>query len=807
MLSKKMFKKFFMNDVDFATFYFGDKEECQFLNEPRMRNINFSESIKLNEDSISTGTTTTIFILVALLCFIVCFLFRLMRLKLFHEMPNIDRYFDAGRDVSGPLLSTHVTSQWIWTASILVSASKTALLGVSGAFWYAVGAGIQHLLFGIVALKMKSRAPGAKTCLQIINARFGRKCHLVIVTFSLLTNVIVLGMLLLGGAQALSNITTNIHIELLLIYLMSIVIIFTLIGGVGAVAFLSYFATGFVFVIIIIYYYTIFMQTHEANEDVYDPKNIHIEIGFGNVSYLYRLIRCLKSNLTIEGNEGDTYMTMISTGGFLFGLTNTIGNFGTVFVDQAYYEAASMAQPLNLVWGFLMSGIIWMTVPMVFGTTMGVGYLAISSRFGVQLTRNAITNGYVAPLVSKVSLDMNGNIMMIITIILVVITTASSEIVAVCSIWIYDIYQVHVKPFRHIQAFSHCLLCGRNKGRTSSKIDRCSCISMRDCETCIKDDIERKSNIRKGFDLKTFHCTMHGKYREYMDILLYQKDWCIVIIGFAIIPYILILYECNTNLSWLYDLMGILIGPSIIPIIMAIFWARLKPNALFFGTICGLIIGLSAWLITSLIKYQKQSTLSFYQITGTTEPMVIGNSFSILSSTIITLLSSLGSREKLTTDQINEQWEKCRDIDNPLTPWADSLNKSHRNKTNQIWKKIKLVCGIREESYVEQRSKSRVTTERPTIKEMEYEVRNTLQVGASVSAFFIVINLVILPILLTIKDIWDEQIFTHWIKFLGVWLLFSTIYVLIMPITFEAITFVKQFRKNSRISSTEIGYG
>ena len=36
----------------------------------------------------------------------------------------------------------------------------------------------------------------------------------------------------------------------------------------------------------------------------------------------------------VDGNMGGSYLTMFSKGGFIFGIINIIGNFGTVFVDQ-----------------------------------------------------------------------------------------------------------------------------------------------------------------------------------------------------------------------------------------------------------------------------------------------------------------------------------------------------------------------------------------------------------------------------------------------------------------------------------------
>ena len=42
--------------------------------------------------------------------------------------------------------------------------------GVSGPFWYAAGATIQIILFGILAIEVKRKAPTAHTVLEIISA-------------------------------------------------------------------------------------------------------------------------------------------------------------------------------------------------------------------------------------------------------------------------------------------------------------------------------------------------------------------------------------------------------------------------------------------------------------------------------------------------------------------------------------------------------------------------------------------------------------------------------------------------------------
>jgi Na+/proline symporter len=53
----------------------------------------------------------------------------------------------------------------------------------------------------------------------------------------------------------------------------------------------------------------------------------------------------------VDGNKAGSYLTMLSAGGAMFGVVNIIGNFGTVFVDQAYWQSAIAARPSAAVKG------------------------------------------------------------------------------------------------------------------------------------------------------------------------------------------------------------------------------------------------------------------------------------------------------------------------------------------------------------------------------------------------------------------------------------------------------------------------
>jgi Na+/proline symporter len=69
------------------------------------------------------------------------------------------------------------------------------------------GATIQVLLFAVLAIEVKRKAPTAHTVLEIVKARWGTAAHLVFLVFCLLTNLIVTAMLILGGAAVTNALT------------------------------------------------------------------------------------------------------------------------------------------------------------------------------------------------------------------------------------------------------------------------------------------------------------------------------------------------------------------------------------------------------------------------------------------------------------------------------------------------------------------------------------------------------------------------------------------------------------------------
>lgn len=126
---------------------------------------------------------------------------------------------------------------------------------------------------------------------------------------------------------------------------------------------MSYFTTLGILLVIIIMFMRIFYSGQTSNTDV------------GNIDVIFNRYSCIFN----PSNFNQSYKTFISLDGLMFGIINIIGNFGTVFVDQSYWQLNATTSPKKSSIAFIIAGTIWFFIPFVFGTTMSVGYTYLNS--------------------------------------------------------------------------------------------------------------------------------------------------------------------------------------------------------------------------------------------------------------------------------------------------------------------------------------------------------------------------------------------------------------------------------------------
>merc|ERR1719174_3026615 len=144
----------------------------------------------------------------------------------------------------------------------------------------------------------------------------------------------------------------------------------------------------------------------------------------------------------VEDNRDGSYLTMISGGGLMFGIINIVGNFGTVFVDQSYWQSAIAARPASAHKGYLLGGLVWFTIPFALATSLGLCSLALQ----LPITSGEAGSGLVPPAVATHLFGKTGSVMMAIMLFMAITSTGSAEGIAVSSLVAYDIYKAYINP-------------------------------------------------------------------------------------------------------------------------------------------------------------------------------------------------------------------------------------------------------------------------------------------------------------------------------------------------------------------------
>merc|ERR1712018_830408 len=245
--------------------------------------------------TVSLQAALLIFLGVGIFAVFIAQAFQMVRKYVYRDADNLDTAFDAGGKVSIGLTATTIVSQWTWSATLLQSSTVASKYGISGPYWYAGGATIQIVLFSILSIMLKTRAPGAKTFLQVIKARFGSRTHQVFCLFAFFTNLIGMMSLTIAGTTVLNSLVADLSPELAAMLLASVIGGYTLIGGLGATFYVSYFNTALIFMLIIMLVVEVFYNPFD------NPEN-----PFGGHQQLYDLISCWKAP---NGNRDESYLT------------------------------------------------------------------------------------------------------------------------------------------------------------------------------------------------------------------------------------------------------------------------------------------------------------------------------------------------------------------------------------------------------------------------------------------------------------------------------------------------------------------
>lgn len=483
-----------------------------------------------------------------------------------------EQFNTAGRMVKTGLTASVIISQWTWAATLLQSSNVAWQYGVSGPFWYASGATIQILVFGVLAISLKDVAPSAHTMCEIVRARWGKTAHLTFLFFGFCANIIVTAMLLLGGAATVEALT-GVNYELASFLIPWGVILYTSAGGLKATFMASYLHTMIIFAVLITMISVVYIKVYSADQ-MYDFLDQTVSYTTEQCEAIYSTDGTPETSFFMDdsgkkqmacgpvaGNVQGSYLTMISSGGLMFGIINIIGNFGTVFVDQSYWQSAIAARPSSAARGYLLGGICWFAIPFSLATSLGLASTALM----LPINSGEAGSGLVPPAVADHLLGQAGSALILIMLFMAIVSTGSAESIAVSSLIAYDIYREYFNP------------------------------------------------------------EATGKQ------ILWVSRIVIVCFGIFMGLFSIALNAMGLNLGWVYLFMGVVIGSAVIPLWNMMTWSKASGKGAVIAAWSGFALAVTAWLSAAHITSGSISVATL----GDNRVMLSGNLVAILSSGFI----------------------------------------------------------------------------------------------------------------------------------------------------------------------------
>lgn len=318
---------------------------------------------------------------------------------------NSNEYLYAGRNVGLALSTATLIAAWVTGNTTMSAPEQGYTIGILACFGYAT-AGLSLCIFAPLALRIKKIMPHGCTSGDFVRCRYGKAVWVVFLLISawyfvgfLMTQAMAGGILL----QSLSGL--EYHIGMVLI--MVVCTIYTLKGGLKAILSTDFIMAMLILVMLLVTAVLAFFKFSPAQ--VYDG------------------VMASKPDL----------MNVLSGVGIMYLGSNFLFATGEIFHSNIWWQRIYAAKEKVAFRSFILSGLIWTTVPIIAGSLAFV----------------AVAEGYVVPQVNMVFpivvsklLGPVGAVLVLIIIYSALASTVSSVLTASSNLLVQDIYKRAFKP-------------------------------------------------------------------------------------------------------------------------------------------------------------------------------------------------------------------------------------------------------------------------------------------------------------------------------------------------------------------------
>ena len=306
----------------------------------------------------------------------------------------------------GLALSTAtLIAAWVTGNTTMSAPEQGYTIGILACFGYAT-AGLSLCIFAPLALRIKKIMPHGCTSGDFVRCRYGKAVWIVFLLISawyfvgfLMTQAMAGGILL----QSLSGL--EYHIGMLLI--MVVCTVYTLKGGLKAILSTDFIMAMLILIMLLVTAVLAFFK--------FSPAQVYDGVMAG------------KPEL----------MNVLSGVGIMYLGSNFLFATGEIFHSNIWWQRIYAAKEKVTFRSFILSGLIWTTVPIIAGSLAFV----------------AVAEGYVVPQVNMVFpivvsklLGPAGAVLVLIIIYSALASTVSSVLTASSNLLVQDIYKRAFKP-------------------------------------------------------------------------------------------------------------------------------------------------------------------------------------------------------------------------------------------------------------------------------------------------------------------------------------------------------------------------
>jgi Na+/proline symporter len=318
---------------------------------------------------------------------------------------GLDGFMLAGRKVGLALGTATAMATWV-TSNTTMAAPQLALqMGVWGMLGYSLGS-VGLLLFAPLAKRIHALMPSGFTSGDFIRLRYGRITWRVFLVISLFYGfgwLVSMGMA--GGV--LVNALTGIDYRIGMSVILTVCVIYTVLGGLRAVI-----GTDFLQTLIILVGVVILAWLAITN------------IGFER----------MHATVLAERPE---LLNLLMPAAIMFLFNNLLFGVGEIFHSNVWWSRAFAFREGVGFKAYFIAGIFWMPIPVV------AGFVALTVP---ALDLNVPAADMVGPLVAARLLGESGAILVFIVVFAALASSLDSLLAATSDLILTDIYKGHFRP-------------------------------------------------------------------------------------------------------------------------------------------------------------------------------------------------------------------------------------------------------------------------------------------------------------------------------------------------------------------------